>query len=161
MLLEQTAKALPSTSLQVGDERCLKTRQDRSLLVGVSWRAPGAYSDGGQTLRAEKRNGDIPAVYHPATLCSSTGTVRVDVGLQCLRQWPGLTPCRCEEQDCQRGTKAHRVPKTQDYPARHQPLTLLLTLCKEIPISLGKAGYIVSLNPAWATWDPFSKIKEH
>lgn len=100
MLLDQRAKALPSTNVQVGDERCLKTRQDSSLLVGASWRASGAHSDEGQTLGAEKRNGDTPAMYHPAKLHPSTGTVRVDVDLQCLRQWPGLNPCRFEEQEC-------------------------------------------------------------
>lgn len=92
MLFDQRAKALPFTSSQVGDRRWLKTRQDSSLLVGVSWRVSGVYSDEGQTLGAEKKDGGTSAMYHPAKLHSSISTVRMGMGLQYLRQCPGLTP---------------------------------------------------------------------
>lgn len=60
----------------------------------------------------EKKNGGTPAVYHPAKLHSSISTVRVGVGLQYLRQCPGLTLYKWKKQDCLQGTKAHRVCKT-------------------------------------------------
>lgn len=83
MVLDQS-QALPSTGSQVERVRCLKTGQDSSLLVGVSWRASGVCSHEGQTLGAEKRNGDPLAVYRPVKLRSSAGTVRVGVGLHYL-----------------------------------------------------------------------------
>lgn len=52
----------------------LKSGQSSSLLMGVSWKAFGLYSDHGHMLGTEKRNSGTPAMYHSVKLRFSTST---------------------------------------------------------------------------------------